>query len=312
MIRLYATIFAALAGLAFGSFLNVCLTRWPLGESILKPRSHCRACGRTLAWWENIPVVSWIALRGRCRTCGAWIGWRYPLVELAVGLMWPIAVWKSNPTLWLFPSERVAFGIWIIGKLVFLWMAIALAVLDSEQLWLPDRITIPGAAVGFIFNFLYVAAHSPTVLAYYGALAVRSRLLWRFAWHRIAGILLAALLILLIRWTYKLIRKREGIGLGDAKLMAMLAAWLGLPGALLSFFIGVTLGALTALALLALPKPRTKKAGLPEEHPSESPAGAQSWALRKLPLGTFLCIGGIVSALWGQSILAAYLHWAGF
>src|ERR1700744_5340179 len=93
-LRIYATLFAALAGLAFGSFLNVCLTRCPAGESIAKPRSHCRNCGRTLAWWENIPLASWLALRGRCRTCGAWIGVRYPLVELAISVLWGFIGWR--------------------------------------------------------------------------------------------------------------------------------------------------------------------------------------------------------------------------
>jgi leader peptidase (prepilin peptidase)/N-methyltransferase len=80
MIRILGTIFAGLLGLCFGSFLNVCLSRWPTSESVVSPRSHCRHCGRTLTWWENVPLVSWLMLRGRCRTCRAWIGWRYPLV----------------------------------------------------------------------------------------------------------------------------------------------------------------------------------------------------------------------------------------
>jgi len=114
---------------------------------------------------------------------------------------------------------------------------------------------------------------------------------------RLIAILVAAGLIVLIRWIYKLIRHREGLGLGDAKLMAMLAAWLGLPGALLSFAIGVVLGSLVAIVLLVR---RTK-----------SPTN-ETWASTKLPLGTFLCIGGIVSSLWGQPIIAAYMRWAGF
>jgi leader peptidase (prepilin peptidase)/N-methyltransferase len=113
---------------------------------------------------------------------------------------------------------------------------------------------------------------------------------------RVLSALGAALLILLIRWLYKLIRHREGIGLGDAKLMALLAAWLGLPGALLSFGIGVILGALVAVVLLMIPSTKSD---------------SNEWSLRKLPLGTFLCIGGIISALWGQPIIAAYLRWAG-
>src|ERR1700688_972980 len=94
MIRILVTILAALLGVAFGSFLNVCLSRWPEGESVVKPRSHCRNCARTLTWWENIPLLSWIALRGRCHTCNEKISWRYPLVELAVGVLWAAAAWR--------------------------------------------------------------------------------------------------------------------------------------------------------------------------------------------------------------------------
>jgi leader peptidase (prepilin peptidase)/N-methyltransferase len=114
---------------------------------------------------------------------------------------------------------------------------------------------------------------------------------------RLLAILTAAALILLIRWLYWLIRRREGMGLGDAKLMAMLAAWLGLPGALLAFGLGAVLGALVAVILLVIPSARLDK---------------KAWTARKLPLGTFLCIGGIVSALWGEPMIAAYLRWAGF
>jgi leader peptidase (prepilin peptidase) / N-methyltransferase len=303
-VRIFATVFAALAGLAFGSFLNVCLTRWPAGESIVKPRSHCRSCGRTLAWWENIPLVSWIALRGRCRTCGAWIGIRYPLVELAVCVLWAATAWQVlDPQLLdqlifvhSFPVVIYISVLIGVGDLILYWLLVALAVLDAEHFWLPDWVTLPGICVGFLF----VLARE-TWIGESGSMKYAAE---RTALFSIASILAAALLILLIRWTYKLLRKREGIGLGDAKLMAMLAAWLGLPGALLSFFIGVVLGALVALVVLALP-PKNTRAG-------KDTAAAPGWSLRRLPLGTFLCIGGIVSALWGQPILAAYLRWAGF
>ena len=119
----------------------------------------------------------------------------------------------------------------------------------------------------------------------------------RNALNLLLGILAAAGLILLIRWIYWLIRRREGVGLGDAKLMALLAAWLGLPQTLLAFGVGVTLGALAAIVMLVLPKARRD---------------SESWAASKLPLGTFLCIGGIVSSLWGKPILDAYLRLAGF
>jgi leader peptidase (prepilin peptidase) / N-methyltransferase len=299
MVRVLETIFAGLLGLAFGSFLNVCLSRWPEGESIVKPRSHCRSCARTLASWENLPVVSWLALRGRCRSCGAWISWRYPLVELAVGVLWAVVAWRSLSIVVNFaPTDLVsAVAIYGISQMIFLWLLVALAVLDFENLWLPNKITIPGTLLGFAATLLYAAVNSKRVFAFYGALELRSHFIWQVVGHRLLAILVAAGLILLIRWIYWLIRRREGIGLGDAKLMAMLAAWLGLPGALLAFGLGVVLGALAALIVLFLPSTRKNNEG---------------WAVIKLPLGTFLCVGGIVSSLWGQQLIAAYLRWAGF
>jgi leader peptidase (prepilin peptidase)/N-methyltransferase len=299
MIRVFGMIFAGLLGLAFGSFLNVCPSRWPAGESIISPRSHCRGCGRALSWWENVPVVSWLALRGRCRSCGAWISWRYPLVELAVGALWAAVAWHSLTSATDFaPSDLLwVTAIYGISQMIFLWLLVALAVLDFENLWLPNKITIPGTLLGFAATLLYAAVNSTRVFAFYGALELRSRFIWHVVGERLLAILAAAGLILLIRWIYWLIRRREGIGLGDAKLMAMLAAWLGLQGALLSFAIGVVLGAVAALVVLALPTLRKNREG---------------WAVTKLPLGTFLCVGGIVSSFCGEQMIHAYLRWAGF
>jgi leader peptidase (prepilin peptidase)/N-methyltransferase len=294
MIRILGTVFAGLLGLAFGSFLNVCLSRWPQGESIVRPRSHCRSCNRTLAWWENVPLLSWLALRGRCRTCRFWIGWRYPLVEAAMGLLWTVVAWRylSTDPFHLAPIAFVARDLFFLGQIAFYWLLIALAVLDAEHLWLPDWLTWPGIFVGFIYKLLIGVL---TIFTFTSSGGIK--LLIVLAKNQLLGILAAAGLILIIRWVYWLIRHREGIGLGDAKLMAMLAAWLGLSGALLAFGLGVALGAAVAVVLLAV---------------SSSRKSGESWAHRKLPLGTFLCLGGIVSGLWGQSIIAAYLHWSGF
>jgi leader peptidase (prepilin peptidase)/N-methyltransferase len=178
---------------------------------------------------------------------------------------------------------------------------VALAVFDAEHLWLPDRLTWPGIAVGTIVGFLSILPlirmsdltwkdlPRPDPIYLLGEIEV-----WL---EPIIAAAIAAGLILLIRWVYKLVRHREGLGLGDAKLMAMLAAWLGLPGALLSFAIGVVLGSVVAIVVLAGRK---------------NIEGSKSWAGMKLPLGTFLCIGGILSSLWGQPIIAAYMRWAGF
>jgi leader peptidase (prepilin peptidase) / N-methyltransferase len=292
MIRILGTIFAGLLGLAFGSFLNVCLSRWPEDESVVKPRSHCRHCNHTLAWWENVPLVSWLALRGRCRGCGAWIGLRYPLVELAVGSLWSTVAWQALST--TLGQDRTSIDLPLvcataIGMMIFYWGLVALAVLDAENLWLPDWLTLPGIALGFVLVNLQAYQDKSRVSIQMGQILA--------AFSSALGIVAAAGLILIIRWAYARIRHREGIGLGDVKLMALLAAWLGLPGALLAFGLGVVLGAAVALALLALPAPRANQNG---------------WALRKLPLGTFLCVGGIMSSLWGEQIIVAYLRWAGF
>jgi leader peptidase (prepilin peptidase)/N-methyltransferase len=304
MIRILGTIFAGLLGLAFGSFLNVCLSRWPAGESVVQPRSHCRHCNRTLAWWENVPLVSWLALRGRCRTCRAWIGWRYPLVELAVGVLWAVRIGRWMPELVdsRLPSAIVYYDLALaISTLFLLWLLVALAVLDAENLWLPDWITLPGIALGVAFTLLRLVALVKLVslagLPFTEGIENERFGLYGIALKWLLGILAAAGLVLLIRWVYWLIRHREGIGLGDAKLMALLAAWLSLPGALLAFGLGVVLGALAAVVLLAIPTAKLD---------------SNAWALKKLSLGTFLCIGGIISSLWGQPIIAAYLRWAGF
>jgi leader peptidase (prepilin peptidase)/N-methyltransferase len=293
MLRILATIFAALLGLAFGSFLNVCLSRWPRDESIVHPRSHCRACGRTLAWWENIPLLSWIMLRGRCRTCRTSIGVRYPLVEAAVAALWALLVWYSNLDVFAadLPANLRALNIAAtLCGLGFFWLLVALAVLDAEHLWLPDFLTYPGIAIGIALKVLFEQC------GYHFDTASRP---WRTLLISVASAAAAAAIILIVRWLYRLLRRREGLGLGDAKLMALLAAWLGLPLALVALFLGVVLGALAAIALL-LTRPR---------HAQANPS---PWSAAKLPLGTFLCVGGIVSALWGQQILNAYLRWSGF
>jgi len=296
MIRIFGTIFAGLLGLAFGSFLNVCLSRWPAGESVVKPLSHCRNCDHTLAWWENVPVASWLALRGRCRNCHTRIGWRYPLVELAVGMLWGIIGWRlfgQLESLEAAPYPNLGlrqFGLVpAIATMVLLFLLVGIAVVDAEHFWIADRVVLPGIALGLALPLLFDSL-------------LQMPLRWQSEFwiemgERLLGVMAAAALILLIRWLYQLIRHREGIGLGDAKLMALLAAWLGLPGALLSLAIGAILGSLAALALLTVPASRRN---------------SESWATTRLPLGTFLCIGGIIGALWGQPLISAYLRWAGF
>jgi leader peptidase (prepilin peptidase) / N-methyltransferase len=296
MIRILATVFAGLLGLAFGSFLNVCVTRWPAGESVAHPRSHCRSCGRTLAWWENIPLASWLALRGRCRSCKIRISWRYPLVELAIGALWGIVASRLVEIGSEYQEPILQALIPAILSAILLWFLVALAVLDAENLWLPNFLTYPGILLGLIYSAVNEVLGLWSPNSGHGTRIFVGRLMF-LTLNRLLAALAAAGLILLIRWIYWLIRRREGIGLGDAKLMAMLAAWLGFSGALVSFALGVVLGVLAAITVLIAPA--TRAHGSPP-------------TLTKLPLGAFLCVGGIISSLWGQQILAGYLRWAGF
>jgi leader peptidase (prepilin peptidase)/N-methyltransferase len=292
MIFISGIIFVGLLGLAFGSFLNVCLSRWPEGESVVQPRSHCRHCSHTLSWWENVPLLSWLVLRGRCRCCRTWIGWRYPAVEFLVAVLWAAAWAKFYPDFIEAPDSAAGNFLLVIGFAFFFWLLVGLAVLDAENLWLPDAITLPGIGLGLAFSVARDRLSLP-----FGSNVGSSAGPLHALLGGVLAAALAAALILLIRWVYWLVRRHEGIGLGDAKLMALLAAWLGLPQALLAFGLGVLLGALAAVVLLAVPM--------------EKP-GSKTWALEKLPLGTFLCIGGVISGLWGEPVLAAYLRWAGF
>ena len=291
---------AGLLGLAFGSFLNVCLSRWPAGESIVsRVRTAASAAARSPGGRMCRSSVG-----SRCAAAAApadaWIGWRYPLVEFAVGLLWALAAWQAL----ILMQNLIAYNSfplrWIeidllhfLGDLVFIWLLAALLFLDAEHLWLPDKLTLPSILLGFLYRFGdYLFHHgfslqqTDTTPSMLGTLLTQA-----------LSILVAAGLILLIRWVYWLIRRREGIGLGDAKLMAMLAAWLGLSGALLAFALGVVLGSVVGLVLLLMPSGKFD---------------TNAWAAKKLPLGTFLCIGGIVSSLWGEWLIGIYKGWAGF
>jgi leader peptidase (prepilin peptidase)/N-methyltransferase len=299
MICIYGTALAGLLGLLSGSFLNVCATRWPEDESVIKPRSHCRSCNRTLSWWENVPLASWLALRGRCRSCRAWIGWRYPLVELAVGVLWAFIAWQFFSVHPVPDFSNVAYAVDLangIAQLIFLWMLVALAVFDVENLWLPDRLIWPGIGLGLVVGV--TRATVSTFMANGGDFEVWKSTAAHAAADWFVGTVFAAGVVLAIRWLYQMIRDQEGIGFGDVKLMAMLGGWFcAIRLWLLALGLGIVFGALVALLLLALPSVR---------------ASRKNWKLKKVPFGAFICLGGIISALWGQSIIDVYRSWAGF
>jgi leader peptidase (prepilin peptidase) / N-methyltransferase len=254
-VTLLVSIFSVLFGVAFGSFLNVCICRLPQSESIMRPASHCPACRKPILARDNVPILSWILLRGRCRNCGWRIPWRYPLVELATAA--------------LFLLSYLTFGLTIvgIGMALFCFLLLGLAIMDAETLLLPDAFTLPGLALGIAYS------------------ALRGG--WRTGVFAIVYALASALLIVLIRAAYRLVRKQEGMGLGDAKLLAMIAAWLGPWQTLFVLFFGTLAAAIFGVALVALHK----------RSPAHSPL---------LPFGSFLCAAAIYAIFRAQPILDWY------
>jgi len=275
---LLTAIFSVLFGLAFGSFLNVCISRLPAHNSVISPGSHCPSCGRRIYTRDNIPLLSWALLGGRCRFCDWRIPVRYPLVELATAL--------------LFLLSFLAFGLTLKGggMALLCFLLLGLAVTDAKALLLPDAFTLPGIALGVIYSGITGG--------------------WRAALWSSFHALLAALLVLLIRGAYWLVRRREGMGLGDVKLLAMIAAWLGPGQALLVFFLGAVGGAVFGLLLITIQYYKEHLSRVPG-HPKKNYFFLRNdtdSGTHPLPFGSFLCAAALCVIFWGPQILKWYLH----
>lgn len=206
-----------LFGLIAGSFANVLIYRLPRGENIVVPRSRCPHCGHVLPWYENIPILSWLFLQGRCSHCRTPIGARYLLVELWMGLVFS-------------GSAALLINWWHLGAVwVFLFLLIVLAGIDAEHYLLPDLLTYP--LLLFSVLIAYLLFHRPLPLLLLDT----------------AG---GPLLLLLIRELYRLLRKQEGLGLGDVKLMAGIGAFLTWEGALRTLLYGSFMGSMLGLVLM--------------------------------------------------------------
>ena len=250
-------------GLLVGSFLNVCIHRLPRRESINWPGSHCMTCNRQLAWYENVPVFSWLVLRGRCRTCRTSIGIVYPIVELATGAV--------------FVAGYFVYGLTpLLGvRLAFACALIVLFAIDLEHQILPNPITIPGLIVGLAFSVILPPGWQSAVLgALFGGV---------FPW--------------LIAEAYLRLRGREGMGMGDFKMLAMAGAFLGWPLIYLVVMLACVLGIVIGGGVLL---------------------ATRRGAATRMPFGTFIAVAALAAVFAGPQItaaydaaLAAYLRWAG-
>ncbi len=241
-------LYAGVLGISVGSFLNVCVGRLPRGESLIRPRSRCPKCGAAIAWFDNIPVFSWLVLRGRCRSCRESISWIYPALELVTAAIWVGLAAVYGPT-WHALQGAILFS-----------LLLAIALIDGQHYLIPDALSLGGLGAGLALSLL---PGSPTPLV-----AVLGASLG-------FGVLLAV--GILGEWAFR----KPAMGGGDMKMMAMVGAFLGPAGAMLTIFLGAVVGTVV-FGPVSL---KTKK---------------------DVPFGVFLALGAAIAFLFGDTIVEGY------
>lgn len=258
---------ALLFGLLIGSFLNVCIYRWPRDLSVVRPRSHCVNCEKTIAWYDNVPLLSFVVLGGRCRYCQARISFRYPVVELATGLLW---------FYWIYSDGLTPPG---VKMCVLSALLIGLIFSDLEERILPDEMTLGGVAIGLGFAW-FVKLDDFSGHAILWLMGVHPPERFDSLIESAMGAVLPAFFLWGGGWVYEKLRHREGLGLGDVKLIAMVGAFLGLRAALYTLIVGSVAGSIIGYTYIKL----TRKDA----------------ATYELPFGTFLGLAALVAAFgWG-------------
>jgi len=247
-------VFLFIFGAVTGSFLNVCIYRLPLEQSVISPRSRCMGCGVTIAWYDNIPIISWFLLRGRCRNCQTSFSIRYPLVELLTGVL----------ALLLF----LRFGLSIPFVIYFLLTAglVVITFIDFDHQIIPDEISLPGIGLGFLASFFLPEpgwfASLLGIVAGWGSLA-------------------------LVFYIYLWLTGREGMGGGDAKLLAMLGAFLGIKAVPFIIFTSSLIGTVVGLTLMAVQRKDRYLA---------------------IPFGPYLAMGAVLYIFYGTWLINWYLR----
>jgi leader peptidase (prepilin peptidase)/N-methyltransferase len=268
-------LFAGAWGAVWGSFGNVVIVRLPARRSVVRPASHCPECKKPIRWFDNIPVLSWLVLQGRCRSCGTRISPMYPLVEAASAALAVLVAWK------LLDAGPEHLSLFLSGFLVefaFLWALLILAVIDLRTMLLPDLITLPGVMLGLTYVLL---TNREVVL-----------------WHALASAGAYLLVLLVFVLLYRMLARREGMGMGDAKLLAMIAAFTGHRGALFALVGGAVLGLLVNLPVLL-----TRRRREPDKEESDD----ETSVLRtQLPFGPMLSLAASLYYFWGERIVQGY------
>ena len=270
-------------GACIASFLNVVIWRVPRGESIVSPPSHCPKCGSSIKWWQNVPIVSWLALRGKCANCRAPISPRYIMVEAIGGVLFLAAFFKcfqvgsAGPVQWT--MTVVSLLVW------WIWMSLMIAgsFIDFDHQLLPDFTTVggmvlgvvwavaQGVAYGLAFGWNRVAAMVMPVASSVGGLAFGFGLLW------------------LVRWLGTKAFKREAMGMGDVFLMGAVGALFGPVAVMVALIVSSVLGSIVGVALIALSKTKLGK-------------------FTAIPFGPYICMGCLAWMFYGPQLVNWYLH----
>jgi len=270
-------VFVGAFGACIGSFLNVCIYRIPRNESIVSPGSHCPHCNRAIPWYLNIPILTWVLLRGRCRYCRGPITPRYLLVELLTAVLFLGILFQQEGFPHLLHMQRMHD--WHLVPVYFVFTAglILGTFVDFEFMEIPDSVTIGGTVAGLIFSVLLPALHGTTI------------------WYRslLTAMLAAALgagLLWLVGWLGEKAFKKEAMGFGDVKLMAAVGAFLGVKAVLFTIIGGAFFGSIVGVALIA-----TRRARLQGQ----------------IPFGPYLSLAALIWVYWGPILWQGYIHLLG-
>ena len=281
---LFAAITAVVFGACVGSFLNVCIYRIPLDQSVVTPRSHCMSCGKLIPWYHNIPVLSYFICRGKCFNCKEPFSFRYAFVELLTALFFVLVVAAYPPIggHTILGMTQISFPALVPIYWIFLSGLIVATFVDFDHYIIPDSVSIGGSIAGIIFSFMVPELHGQSIWwqgGLYGILGF------------VAGFVPLQLLRLGFTWYF---RKRGRIeqdeyamGFGDIKLMGAVGAFLGYQAAGFSILAGAFLGTVIAFPLLLCGKRKL---------------------LDKIPFGPYLSLGAIIYLFWGEAIIGAYLR----
>jgi len=256
-------------GSIIGSFLNVCIYRLPREESIVYPGSHCTSCDQSISFYNNIPILSYLFLNGKCSKCKSKISPRYPIVEILTGLLFLTTVWSFGLTTQTF------------FYLIFISSIVAITFIDLEHMIIPNVITYPGIIVGILYNALKTdwdnSSESISKFSF-GIQDFFSLLNELPILNSLFGVILGGGILLVIAYSYEIIKKRQGMGMGDVKLLAMIGAFFGWEGVLFVIFLGSILGSVIGISIIIAKRGDLKYA---------------------LPFGPFLSIAAIIYIFTG-------------